>query len=275
MGYIYKITNDINDKIYIGKTTRSVELRFQEHCKADFQTKSILHKAIQKYGKEHFFVELLEEVKNDELNNREKYWITYYDSQNKGYNLTAGGEGRSLSELELKNIRFLWEEGKNIKEICSQLNLKHSTVYHRVCQYSDFDPKENRKRALKYQQIPICQYDFLGNLIQTYNSLAEASEKTGYNSSNIIFARDNGTFCHGYLWANLGAPLPVIKTNKKIVFQYDLDYNLINIYQSAREAARMNQVDSSCIIRCCNHQQKTSKGYIYSYEKIDSTIKSS
>ena len=46
-----------------------------------------------------------------------------------------------------------------------------------------------------------------------------------------------------------------------------MDHNLIAEYSGARVAARSVGVDSSCIIRCCNGENKTSKGYIWSYER--------
>lgn len=61
---IYKITNDINDKVYIGKTTLSIEERFKEHCldsKRNVKEKRPLYSAMRKYGQEHFKIELIEE----------------------------------------------------------------------------------------------------------------------------------------------------------------------------------------------------------------------
>ena len=68
--------NDINNKIYVGKTTSSIEERFKEHCKDCLRTrkeKRPLYDAMQKYGKEHFQIILLEECSVDILNDREKY----------------------------------------------------------------------------------------------------------------------------------------------------------------------------------------------------------
>lgn len=75
MGYIYKIINDINNKIYIGKTEFNIEKRFQEHI-YDSQKKyqhRPLYDAINKYGIEHFKIEQVEECVSQQLNDREKY----------------------------------------------------------------------------------------------------------------------------------------------------------------------------------------------------------
>ena len=81
MAYIYKITNNINGKIYIGKTEFSVEKRFREHCldyKKERFEKRPLYSAMNKYGIENFSVETIEETDNPE--EREKYWIEYFGS---------------------------------------------------------------------------------------------------------------------------------------------------------------------------------------------------
>lgn len=75
-GKIYKIYNDVNDKLYIGKTVSSIEKRFQEHCydsKKERCEKRPLYNAMNKYGIEHFFIELIEECDLKELSEKEIY----------------------------------------------------------------------------------------------------------------------------------------------------------------------------------------------------------
>ena len=96
MAFIYKITNDINQKVYIGMTERTIEERFKEHCREYKQRrceKRPLYSAMKKYGPEHFHVELVEETNSPE--EREQYWIKYYNSYKEGYNATIGGDGKS------------------------------------------------------------------------------------------------------------------------------------------------------------------------------------
>lgn len=97
MGYIYKIENDINNKVYIGKTLLTPEVRFKEHLRdASKRTEEHrpLYAAIRKYGADHFSVEKVEECDNMSLSDRERYWISKYDSFSKGYNATLGGDGK-------------------------------------------------------------------------------------------------------------------------------------------------------------------------------------
>lgn len=87
---IYIITNDINDMVYIGQTT-NVHLRFKQHCKPCAAADSLISDAIQRYGKEHFSVSILEhDVEN--YDEREIYWISKYNSiAPNGYNVSNGG----------------------------------------------------------------------------------------------------------------------------------------------------------------------------------------
>ena len=102
MAYIYKIVNDINDKVYIGKTENSIEKRFKEHCKDAFRNrneKRPLYSAMRKYGIEKFHIELIEKTNIPE--EREIFWINFYNSYLNGYNATKGGDGKILYNHDL------------------------------------------------------------------------------------------------------------------------------------------------------------------------------
>lgn len=96
-GYIYKITNLINNKIYIGKTKYSIETRFKNHLWSidHHRTKSLLYDAMNKYGKDNFKIEQIDQADSlEELNEKEQYWISKLNSRNPsiGYNICKGGE---------------------------------------------------------------------------------------------------------------------------------------------------------------------------------------
>lgn len=100
MAFIYVITNKINGKQYVGKTTHnSIQKRFQEHIRDSRKSrceKRPLYSAINKYGVENFTIEQLEECSIDELEDREIYWIDKLDTYHNGYNATHGGDGKIL-----------------------------------------------------------------------------------------------------------------------------------------------------------------------------------
>ena len=90
-GFIYKIFNDVNEKVYIGQTTQSIKARWSGH-KHDMQTTdSHLYRAMRKYGIDNFHIEIIVECHRDELNELEIYYINKYDSIANGYNSTSGG----------------------------------------------------------------------------------------------------------------------------------------------------------------------------------------
>ena len=105
--FVYRITNTVNGKIYIGKTcNKNPSNRWLRHLavaksrRTDNNTYQILHKAINRYGKENFLFEIIEECASNDLGcEREIFWIAHYKSnvhqygKKFGYNLTAGGDG--------------------------------------------------------------------------------------------------------------------------------------------------------------------------------------
>lgn len=92
--YIYKIYNDVNDKVYIGLTKQELNERLKQHFKNKNNLDTKFYRAIKKYGKEKFHIEIVEKV-NDEkiLSEREIFWINEFDSIKNGYNTATGGIG--------------------------------------------------------------------------------------------------------------------------------------------------------------------------------------
>lgn len=112
---IYKIQNKINGKIYIGQSV-NIEQRWKAHKVAGKNTNHEhnyypLYKAMYKYGLDNFDFSIIEECSKDKLNEREKYWILYYDSLNNGYNQVLEGVVTklygTLTQNEVKEIKEL------------------------------------------------------------------------------------------------------------------------------------------------------------------------
>lgn len=130
MGYVYKITNDINGKVYIGKTQNNVEKRFSEHLRASRKPNSEkrpLYSAIRKYGENHFLVETLEICCDDILSTREKYWIEYYNSFKLGYNATVGGDG--VQYINRNSVVELYQKYKNCRDVANIMGIHPDSVY--------------------------------------------------------------------------------------------------------------------------------------------------
>lgn len=94
---VYKITNLITGKLYIGQTVQTLEQRWKQHLVFVNRNKNTkLSNAIRKYGPQSFLIESIEEAPDQQtLNEREQYWIKHYSTLNStvGYNMTAGGTG--------------------------------------------------------------------------------------------------------------------------------------------------------------------------------------
>ena len=132
-GFIYKITNIINGKIYIGQTIQNVKERFYQHCATKCSNEVLnmaIHKAIKKYGKSNFTLEVIEEVDRNTLNDREKFWIEYYNSYNKGYNSTKGGQDgfNHFKILDVEAIIKAYNSGKSLRSIGSIFKVDKQTI---------------------------------------------------------------------------------------------------------------------------------------------------
>ena len=92
MGIIYRATNIINGKMYIGKTIKTLKQRIKGHISSKILTH--FRKSILKNGIDNFKWEVLCELDNiDDLNEMEMFCIEIFDSKNNGYNMTDGGDG--------------------------------------------------------------------------------------------------------------------------------------------------------------------------------------
>ena len=91
---IYKVTNKINGKVYIGKITKGLDERKKAHIEQSKNKRSYFYNAIRRYGIDSFFWEVLIECNNQKsLNEHEKFFIAVYRANGNVYNLTDGGEG--------------------------------------------------------------------------------------------------------------------------------------------------------------------------------------
>lgn len=110
MSYIYVITNDINNKQYVGKTNSTIKQRFQEHIRDSRKRKNEkrpLYNAMNKYGIEHFSIKQLEECLPEEASIKEKYWIDKLNTYKNGYNATLGGDSRTLYDYKIIADKYL------------------------------------------------------------------------------------------------------------------------------------------------------------------------
>lgn len=174
MAYIYQITNDVNQKIYIGKTENSIEKRFKEHCwdaSRERNEKRPLYNAMRKYGIEHFHIELIEETNNPE--EREVYWIEKKQSFKNGYNATIGGDGRKYIDYDL--VVKTYQDLQNIKLVAKQLHHDESTI-SKILKEKNIDIKSSIEWMRENRGKKVGQYDLNDNFIQSFDSRGLASK---------------------------------------------------------------------------------------------------
>lgn len=183
-GFIYKISNDINEHIYVGQTTLSIEERFQEHIKESkrYRAKNRpLYNAMKKYGSEHFYVDLIEECDESILSEREKYWISHYNSYADGYNATRGGDGSSLYNYD--SIIEKYNEGMTIQEILECFGCDRDVV-QRALKRARVNTYINGIKKISFK---VNMYSKNNEFIKTFDSYHDAARwliDNGYSNAN-------------------------------------------------------------------------------------------
>lgn len=191
MGCIYMYTNKINGKQYVGQTSRDLKTRHWQHLS---QHDTYIDRAIQKYGKDNFILEVLEDniFDIDELNRKEQFYIEKYDTFNNGYNLNRGGDNHT---------KFNYEDRDLIAKMIKESNMPFSKIGeltgYSVYTVSDINqgktlPKEGEKYPLREkrwcdiftEQDALNVVNLLKNTELTYSEIAE---QTG---TNFYFVND-------------------------------------------------------------------------------------
>lgn len=178
---IYKITNLINGKVYIGQSVNA-KRRFRDHRTRT--TKSAIASAIAKYGKQNFTYEIIEgQVEN--YNEREKYWINFYQSNIRGigYNITPGGEEPPVISGERSYFSKYSDEFVNkIKsDIISGLPYKTIEEKYNVNEEYLVLLNAGKTRHSKDETYPLRKHGNERTDKETINKVIEALENTTYS----------------------------------------------------------------------------------------------
>ena len=277
---IYKITNKINGKMYVGQSQDIFE-RWRTH-ETNFRLKRYdytLYRAFEKYGFENFEFSVIEEITTEQLNERERYWIktlhTYVkDPECNGYNMTVGGEGLGLIDIE--EVKYLWGLGKSVIEIAEQTGHDRSAIRKYLAECPDYNEQEARsrgnKRMWQNRGEAVEQYTLAGNYIDTFYNLADAERCTGISSKSIWNTVAKKTLtAGGYQWKYCSDESLVTDVSKKAkrqkrpVMQINKD-GTTKRYESSAEAERQTGISAITIRKVCQGKGKTAGGYVWKYE---------
>ena len=213
MGFIYKVTNTKNQKVYIGQTRVSVDQRFKQHLydsKKNWTSENRpFYNAIKKYGDESFIVETIEEVPNEQLNEREKYWIQYYrsyvhDKQCNGYNATLGGD--STQYYDYKEIANFYLQNGSMTETAKYFGCCLETVTRAKTEFGIDTINKSGGR-------PIECLDENHQVIKKYSCIREAAKEIAESQRRnfaTVRKRINKVVLHqpeqkayGFFWRNV------------------------------------------------------------------------
>ena len=206
MGKIYKVTNKINGNIYIGQTRQPINTRWLNHCYSA-ETSSHkdyscpLHNAIRKYGRDNFLIEEIEDCDNDLLNEREQYWIQFYNSYNNGYNAALGGDGHTKYDYN-KIVDYFLNHENNLLATCQEFNIYDQVVYTALHSKNiDYKALKNTKPKHKYNKwILLVEHDLVFKHITDIDLYLHKSRAHGN-----IRRRLNGITekAYGYHWKEI------------------------------------------------------------------------
>jgi len=212
---IYKITNISNDKIYIGKSLL-IKYRWKKHLwflKKGIHVNKHLQSAFVKHGENSFIFDIIEYCNIEEVNDREKYWVSLLDSCNplKGYNKTKGGDGLvATKEIKNKISKSLkgrkHSEERKVNQSKSHIGIKASNeqkINMSLAQKKHYQENPNRISKLRESLgLPIMQYSLEGIFICEFISAREAERQTNIDISSITkCCRGKGyKTAGGYIW---------------------------------------------------------------------------
>lgn len=303
-GYIYKIINDVNEKLYIGQTISTLQKRFGQHTSNHKNVSNMaIYNAIQKYGKDHFSIVEIEKIcekdriiLKQKLNELEKKYIILFNTiAPNGYNLTSGGNDvsnrmrvkvdaynsdgsfiktfNSITEAAeyfgINNIGAITDCCKGI--VNTTLCRKYTFRFHGD-DFDKYNPFHYKRSKTVYQ------FDLSGKLLNVYPNVTIAgiqcfnNKIAGTRISNVL----DKTTClsGGYYWSSSGKFEfdAECYRKRKQVDQYTLDGEFICTYKSLSDAClKLNKSmeNVSQITKCCTGKASHAFGYIWRYHGDD------
>jgi group I intron endonuclease len=291
---IYKIENKVNGKVYVGQSV-NIESRWKAHkseLRRDTHYNTHLQKSWNKYGEDNFEFSVIEECLEQELDDKEIYWIDYYHccEAEYGYNSQIGGTGdilyRPVLQFDLSG-NFI-KEWKNSREAflstgtpqqgiygCCMKKFKHSRYFIWVYK-DDYIDKSSLDWYLQNQKSKnVNQYDLYGRFIKTWKNHKEIKNTLGYNVSQCT--SHTLLSSHGYIWLytdddtklteeycyNVRHSLNFI-CNKPF-YQVNSECEIIKEYNCLRESIE-DGYNERMVNECLRGLRDKAKGYIWIYK---------
>lgn len=277
---IYKISNIITGDCYIGKA-KDVFIRMGQH-KSLLRSNnhryrngdlSILQKAWNKYGEDSFKFETIERCPVDELNEREQYWIAYYQCNcsktRRGYNATDGGEG-AYGNSNVKG-RIQVNNGKIQKMIAPEdLEYYISIGFKRGILSSTIEKMNKNKPDMSGEN----HWNYGLNTPEEVKEKMRKSQKARYENEKGYWYGKSFSDEHKEKIRKAGlGRINSDETRKKIsdgrkkpIVQLTKNYEYVGEFDSGTDAELATGVNRSHISQCCKKQRKTAGGFIWRFK---------
>lgn len=277
---IYCIENKVSGKKYIGQSI-DIEKRWYNHINAlelNYHGNIHLQRAWNKYGADNFDFYILELCTSEQLDEREVYYITKFDTFKSGYNRTSGGKGRpdSIVSEETRQKLAKASSGRFYSE-----KTREKLRQHILSQFEDEKFVEAFNKNIESQMTPVCCYNKNG-YVCSYSNIHEAAKAIGAEPTNVckVLKRKhktcNGfTFCYDYeiLTANdlqdryslNKCQNPHDSHRKAQIEMFDLLGNSVEIFDSIKDVSEKYGIDNSTISKVCRGKLKQTHGYIFKY----------
>ncbi len=289
---VYVYTNKINGKRYVRQTSKTLIQRAHKNG-SGYYSCPIFSKAIKKYGWDNFEPHIaFDNLTHEEANRIEKYLIKILRTQdrNYGYNMGDGGTGGNnykaypVNQYNL-NGNFIAHYNSQMEAAekigCSLRGVrtacdKHWSIYGYLIR---FDSEPAPKPYVKQTQRTILQFSLDGKIKNTFLSITRASEETGININNLYHALCSKNKSHFYensiwvyedIYTNKGSSYikSLIENSKhtkgqKTVYQLDKNNNILNEFNSIKEAAEYVHKNYTSISDVIHGRSHTCAGYIW------------
>ncbi len=285
---IYGIKNKVNNKIYVGQTY-DFQYRWGKH-KTALRTNTHSNRKLQfawnKYGENNFEFFIIEECDLDVINEREIYWIEFYDSLNSGYNLCEGGDGirgykhteeeiqkmiqiqhpRAVYALDREHnivmefpsastaAKKLGTNARFIKSVANRVN-RQKTALGYIWVYKDeydsgivdWDYYDNYNKVIP---VSVKQFDFCGVFIQEFSSVYEAAKSTSAETSSIWGSINNpGKTSIGCYWIKSGTRVKIEKLQYVV---YNKVFNEESVFYTKADIAMAYKIGTKKISSLLN-----------------------
>ena len=291
-GFIYLLTNTINNKVYIGQTIRTINTRVWEHFNK--KKKSAISLAIQKYGKENFISEELCKFSATTkkelitlLNEKEKFYIQKYDSLcgNNGYNIDKGGGQASYNkkpvcqynlyeeliavyESEVDAERITGIKARDISKCCRKKGTS-TTVGGFYWSFLGEEFKKSATGIIKNRTVK--KYDLDGNFIYEYKCINDITDdkKLRNRIRNCCIGKQYNVEDYVYRYGNDSFDKYEVSKkviiNNSVVNQYTVHDVFVKTYMLIKDAELENNIYNGSISNVCRGKRKTAGGYKWFY----------